>query len=126
DARGVLRTGQGARVGRGARGVLRPGWRAVVAGRGQGRGVALAVLARPDAVGVAAHGVEVPAGEHAVRRPLDERRVVGIARLGVATLDQEPAGLAAVARARPHAHQVPAAAQLLAGQLEGEVALLEA
>src|SRR5690606_21196612 len=87
--------------------------------------VALADLARPDAVGVAAHGVEVAAGEHAVRGALDERLVAGVARLGVAALDQQPAGLAAVARARPHAHEVPAPAQLLAGELERQVALLE-
>jgi hypothetical protein len=83
---------------------------------------ALTRAARPHAIGIATDLVETAAGQHAARLALDDRPRARGTRLVVAALDQEPRPTAALALSRLHAYQVPAPAQLFAGQREVELA----
>jgi hypothetical protein len=96
-----------------------------IAGRADLPATALAGPARPDAIGLARDVVEPASGQHAARLPLDDGRRARGPRLLVAALDQEPARARAGSLFGSHPHQMPAAAQLLAGQREVELSLRE-
>src|SRR5450631_3461142 len=79
----------------------------------------------PDALAFLGDVVEAPAREHAVRRVVDDARLGAALRERVVLLDQEPGLVAALAAvlAAVRLHQRPAALELLAIELELELAL---